>query len=129
NCLDSNCPTGMQNLEDCIWTARSLVRAFQQNQPDHSSLPQGTEPTGVRYRPARGVKWLQALVMSGIKKRSRFPTFLSDRIYRPARAMHPVWSRNSCDPWVVVLEKAAEALSTSNRWPTCLAELLDTGEQ
>src|SRR5215467_14612665 len=36
---------------------------------------------------------------------------------------------NSCDPWVVVLEKAAEALSTSNRWPTCLAELLDTGEQ
>src|SRR5215467_11068873 len=41
--------------------------------------------------------------------------------------VNPVWSRNSCDPWVVVLEKAAEALSTSNRWPTCLAELLETG--
>jgi hypothetical protein len=40
-----------------------------------------------------------------------------------------VWSRNSCDPWVVILEKAAEALSTSNRWPTCLAELLDPGKQ
>src|SRR5262249_15927602 len=28
---------------------------------------------------------------------------------------NPVWSRNSCGPWVVILEKAAESLSTSNR--------------
>jgi ligand-binding sensor domain-containing protein len=39
------------------------------------------------------------------------------------------WSRNSCDPWVVILEKATEALSTSNRWSTCLVELVSTGEQ
>src|SRR5262249_51440696 len=42
---------------------------------------------------------------------------------------HLVWSRNSCDPWVVILEKAAESLSTSNRWSTYLAELVGTGEQ
>jgi ligand-binding sensor domain-containing protein len=39
------------------------------------------------------------------------------------------WSRNSCDPWVVILEKATEALSTSNRWSTCLVELVSTGEK
>ena len=38
-------------------------------------------------------------------------------------------ARNSCDPWVVILEKAAEALSTSNRWFRCLAELVGAGEQ
>src|SRR5262249_42961259 len=51
------------------------------------------------------------------------------KLHAETEKWNPCGQENSCDPWVVILEKSAEALSTSNRWPTCLAELLDTGEQ
>jgi len=57
------------------------------------------------------------------------PHIYNLRQSRVPRSENLVWPRNSCDPWVVILEKAAEALSTSNRWSTCLAELFDFGEQ
>jgi hypothetical protein len=48
------------------------------------------------------------------------------RCQQLAWRLDPVWSINSWVPWIL-FEKAAEALSTSNRWSPCLAELVDSG--